>query len=80
LHVTVDFDAGNLSGTFTVYLIAESGQTTLGTLDGSDRTIQTFQANKPVKEFSIRIAGTTSEVLTVHEISARVYIPEEEIE
>ncbi len=65
---------------FTVYIEHDGTETTLGTLDTvGSRTRQTFQVNKEIKEFSIRIASTTEdEWLNVHEISVDIDMREEE--
>ena len=65
---------------FTVYIEHDGTETTLGTLDtAGSRTRQTYQVNREVKEFSIRIASTTEdEWLNVHEITVDVDMREEE--
>ncbi len=65
---------------FTVYLEHDGTETTLGTLNEfRSRGVQTFQVNRAVKEFSIRIATTTDEEwLTVYEITADIDMRGEE--
>jgi hypothetical protein len=64
---------------YTVYIIIDGSSTTLGTLTGNARSVQTFQVNKAAKEFSIRIASSTEEeYINVHEISADVDMRKEE--
>jgi hypothetical protein len=63
---------------FTVYLEHDGSETSLGTLTGTSRAVQTFPVNKAAKEFSIRIAGTEEEWLTVYEICVDVEYGEEQ--
>jgi hypothetical protein len=63
---------------FTVYIRHDGTETTLGTLSGYSRSVQTFEVNKAIKEFSIRIAGTEEEWLTIYEITADVASSQEE--
>jgi hypothetical protein len=64
---------------FTVYLEHDGTETTLGTLTGTTRGVDTFHANRAAKEFSIRIASTTEEEwLTIYEMTVDIDVREEE--
>jgi hypothetical protein len=63
---------------YTVYLIHDGTAKTLGTLSGTSRQVETFEANVPTKEFSVRIQGADEEWLDVYEISVDIDMREEE--
>lgn len=63
---------------YTVYLEHDGTETSLGTLTGTSRSVQSFPVNKAVKEFSIRITGTEEAYINVYEIIVDIDMREEE--